>query len=80
MDAMLFRVLLTLTFDLEFSTSNCISGIGGLIVMEIKGRESIGCLDVKHNHYVTLRQRILLGTGGDLEELPYYFSRSSIKF
>ena len=28
--------------------SNCISGIGGPIVMEWKGRESIGCPDVKH--------------------------------
>ena len=40
--------LLTLTFDLEFSRSNCISGMGGPIVMEWKGRESIGCPDVKH--------------------------------
>ena len=39
------------------------SGMGGPIVMEQKGQESIGCPDVKHNHYVTLRQRILLGTG-----------------
>ena len=54
---------LTLTFDSEFSRSNCISGMGGLIVLEQKGQESIGCPDVKHNHYVTLRQRILLGTG-----------------
>ena len=30
--------------------------------MERKGWESIGWSDVKHNHYVTLRQRILLGT------------------
>ena len=29
--------ILTLTFELEFSSSNCISGIGGLIVMEQKG-------------------------------------------
>ena len=48
-------------FDLEFSRSNCISGMGGPIVMEWK--ESIRCPDVKHNHYVTSRQRLLLGTG-----------------
>ena len=63
LDAVLTGVLLTLTFDLEFSRSNCISGMGGWIVMEWTGRESIGGPDVKYNHYVTLRQRILLGTG-----------------
>ena len=64
LDAMLARVPLTLTFDLdlEFLWSNCISGMGGLIVMERKGWESIGCPDVKDNHYVTSRQRKLLGT------------------
>ena len=40
------------TFDLDlwlsFSRSNCISGMRGPIVMERKGRESIGCPDVKH--------------------------------
>ena len=48
MDATLTRIPLTLTFDLEFSRSNCISGMGGLIVMERKGRESLGCPDVKY--------------------------------
>ena len=48
LDAMLTRVPFTLTFDLELSKSNRISGMGGLIVMERKGRESIGCPDVKH--------------------------------
>ena len=62
-DAELTGVPLTFTFDLEFSGSNCISGMGGPIVMEQKGRESIECPDVKHNQYVTSRQRILLGTG-----------------
>ena len=62
LDAPLTRVPLTLTFDLEFS-SNYISGMGGPIVMERNGRESIGWPDVKHNHYVTSRQRILLGAG-----------------
>ena len=38
----------TLAFDLEFLRSNCISGMGGPIVMERKGRESIGFPDVKH--------------------------------
>ena len=38
----------TFTFDLEFSRSNCISGLGGPIVMERKGRESMGYPDVKH--------------------------------
>ena len=38
----------TFDFDLEFSRSNCILGMGGPIVMEWKGRESIGCPDVKH--------------------------------
>ena len=51
------------TFDLEFSRSNCISGMGGSTIMERKGQESLGCPDVKHNHYVTPRQRILLPTG-----------------
>ena len=27
--------------------------MGGPIVMEWKGQESIACPDVKHNHYVT---------------------------
>ena len=49
----------TFTFDLEFSKSNCISGMGGPIVMEQKGGESMGCPDVKHRHYVTSKQRIL---------------------
>ena len=35
----------------------------GPIVMEWKGWESIACPDVKHNHYVTPRQRILLPMG-----------------
>ena len=48
LDTALTGVPLTLTFDLEFSRSNCISGMGGPIVMERKGRESIGCPDVKH--------------------------------
>ena len=39
---------LTSTLDLEFARSNCISGMGGPIVMERKGRQSIGCPDVKH--------------------------------
>ena len=38
-------------------------GIGGPIVKEWKGQESIACPDVKHNHCVTPRQRILLPTG-----------------
>ena len=48
LDATLTRVPLTLSFDFEFSRSNCISGMGGLIVMEQKRRESIGCPDGKH--------------------------------
>ena len=48
LDTALTGVPLTLTFDLEFSRSNCISGMGGPIAMERKGRESIGCPDVKH--------------------------------
>ena len=47
-DATLTRVPLTLTFDLELSRTQCIPGMGGPIVMERKGRESIGCPDVKH--------------------------------
>ena len=62
-DTVLTGVLLTFAFDLEFSRSNCILGMGGPIVMEWKGWESIGCPDVKDNHYVTSRQRKLLGTG-----------------
>ena len=45
------------------SRSNCISRMGGLIAMERKGQETIGWPDVKHSHYLTSRQRILLGTG-----------------
>ena len=63
LDDTLTRVPLTLTFDLENSRSNYILGMGGSIVMERKGQESLGCSDVKHNHYVTPRQRILLLTG-----------------
>ena len=65
LDAALTRVplTLTLTFDPEFWRSKHISGMGGPIVMEQKGWELIECPDVKHNHYVTLRQRILLGIG-----------------
>ena len=62
-DVTLTTVPLTLSFDLEFSRTNCISEMGGQIVMERKGLVLIGCPDVKHNHYVTLRQKILLGTG-----------------
>ena len=48
LDAMLTRVPLTLNFDLKFSRSNCISGMGGPIVMEQKGQELIRCPDVKY--------------------------------
>ena len=37
--------------------------MGGPIAVEWKGWESIGFPGVKHRHYVTSRQRILLGTG-----------------
>ena len=40
-EATLTRVLLTLTFDLEFSRSNCISGMGGPVVLEQKGRPGV---------------------------------------
>ena len=46
LDAALTGVPLTLTFD--FSRLDCISGMGGPLVMERKERESIGCPDVKH--------------------------------
>ena len=62
-DAALTGVYLTYTFDLEFSRSNCMLGMGGVIVMEWKGWESIGYPDVKHNHYMTSEQKILLGIG-----------------
>ena len=45
--AALTGVFFTFAFDLEFSRSNCISGMGGPIVMERKGWQSIGCPDVK---------------------------------
>ena len=52
LDAMLTRVPLTLTFDLdfdlEFLRSNCISGMGGPFVIERRGTELIWCPDVKH--------------------------------
>ena len=59
LDAVLTGVFLSFAFDLEFSRSNCISGMGGPIVMERKGWESIGCPDVKDNHHVTSGQRKL---------------------
>ena len=37
LDATMNMVPLTLTFDLEISRSNCISGMGGPIVIERKG-------------------------------------------
>ena len=41
-------------FDLDLwpwiFKANCISGMGGAIVMEWKRRESIACPNVKHNH------------------------------
>ena len=46
--AALTGVPLTLTFVFEFLRSNCISGMGGPIVMEQRARELIGCPDVKH--------------------------------
>ena len=49
-DAALNVVPLTLTFDPGFSRSNCISGMGGPIVIERNGRELIECPDVKPNH------------------------------
>ena len=39
---------LILTFDLEFSKSNHIFGVGGPIVMERNVRGQIGCPDMKH--------------------------------
>ena len=69
-DAALTGVLLTFTFDLEFSRSNCILEMGGPIVMERKGRVSIGCPDVKYNHFVTSRLRILLGTRVTMSAFP----------
>ena len=47
LDAALTGVPLTLTFDLELSRSNCISGMGGPNVMVRRGQELIGCPDVK---------------------------------
>ena len=37
-------VPLIFTFDLEFSRSHCIWGMGGRIVMKWKGRESMACM------------------------------------
>ena len=56
------------TFDIDLwpwisKVKLYVTGMGGLIVMERKGLELIGCPDVKHNHYVTSRQKILSGTG-----------------
>ena len=44
-------------------TLNFQGQMGGPIVIEWKGHESIGCHDVEHSHCVTSRQRMLLGTG-----------------
>ena len=48
LNAVLIWVPLSVTFALEVSRSNCISGMGGPIVMEQEGGESIGCPDVNH--------------------------------
>ena len=48
LDAVLTGVPLTLTIDLEFSRPNCISSIGGPIVIERMRQELIGCPGVKH--------------------------------
>ena len=66
LDTALTGVYLALTFNLEFSGLNCISGMGRLVVMEQNGWESIGCLEMKHNHYVTSRQRDTVRDQGDL--------------
>ena len=66
LDAVLTGLPLTMTFDLECWRSGCIPGKGGPIVMERKGLESIEWSDVKHNHYVTSRQRILCWRQSDL--------------
>ena len=63
LDTALTGVPLTLNFDPDFFRSNCILELGAPIVLERKGWESIGCPDIKDNHYVTSRQRKLLGTG-----------------
>ena len=55
LDATLTRVPFTLTFDLEFSRSNYISEMGGPIVVERKGCESISCPDVKHKENESAR-------------------------
>ena len=51
LDATMTRIPLTLSFDLDIWPwilwPNCISWMGGPIVMERKGRESMGCPDVK---------------------------------
>ena len=44
--------------------------MGGPIVMEQKEGESIGCLDMKHNHYVTWRQRDTVRDRGDFSAFP----------
>ena len=72
LDAMLTRVPLTLTFDLEFLRSNCISGLGGPIVTERKERESIGCPDVKHKGNESTRHCTDWGTF-DLDRWPWIF-------
>ena len=38
-DAALTGVVVTFAFDFQFSRSDCISGMGGLIIMEWKGWE-----------------------------------------
>ena len=60
------------TFDLEFSRSNCISGMGGPIVMERKGRESIGCPDVKRYGNESTGRCANWGTF-DLDPWPWIF-------
>ena len=79
LDAALTGVPLALNCDLEFSRSNCNSGMGGPIVMERKRLESIGSPELKHNHYMTSRQMLLLGTGDTLD-VGVYVESSSLGF
>ena len=72
LEAMLTKVPLTLTFDLEFSRWNCISGMGGPIVMKGKVWESIGFPHVKHYGNVLTGCCTDWGTF-DLDILPLNF-------
>ena len=76
LDAVLTGVPLTLTFDLEFPMWNCISGMGGpivIMVMEQKGQELIGSWTLTSPMTLTLDFCLIFNVGQFLRnERPHW--------